>query len=140
MNEFSSQLPSILDQIIASIPAFKPELALIVAFVAAIIATLFCDKIWKYSSLLVTVLGVLTSISWTIAQKDVASSAFFGMLVIDNFAVYARVIIQIAILIIIALIQQYCHNKSFHKNIGDVYSILLAAGFRLCSGCRKIAD
>jgi len=26
MNEFSSQLPSILDQIIASIPAFKPEL------------------------------------------------------------------------------------------------------------------
>lgn len=131
MNDFSTQLPSILDQIIASIPVFKPELTLIVAFILAILATLFLDKIWKHSSLLIAVFGILTSLLFTIEQIDKPSIGFFGMLVIDNFSVYARSIIQISILLIIILIQQHFKNKSFGKNIGDIYSILLAAALGL---------
>lgn len=131
MNEFSSQLPSILDQIIASIPVFKPELVIIVAFIGTILATLFFDTIWKHSSLAVAFLGIIASIMVTIPQIDNPTSGFFGMLIIDNFAVYARVIIQLALLVVLFLIQQYFKNKTFGKNLGDIYTILLAAGLGL---------
>lgn len=131
MNEFSSQLPSILDQVIASIPVFKPELALIIAFLGSIIATLFLDKIWKFSSLLVASIGIITAFGLTLGQIDNPTSGFFEMLIIDNFSVYARGIILLALLIIIFFVQQHFQHKSFSKNLGDIYSILLTAGLGL---------
>lgn len=131
MNDFSNQLPTILDQIIASIPVFKPELILIIAFIGAILATLFFDKIWKHSSFVVASLGIIISLTVTVSQINNPTSGFFEMLVIDNFAVYARVIIQLALLVVILLIQQFFKNKTFGKNLGDIYSILLTAGLGL---------
>lgn len=131
MNEFSNQLPTILDQIISSIPVFKPELALIFAFIASILATLFGDKTWRYSSLLVTIIGIVISIVFTVAQINAPATGFFGMLVIDNFSVYARIIMQTAVLIIISFIQYHAQRKPLGKDIGDVYSILLAASLGL---------
>lgn len=131
MNEFSQQLPSILDQIIASISVFKPELALALAFLISIIATLFFDKRWKYSSLFLSSIGIALSLFFTIAQLNNPTSGFFGMLIIDDFSVYARVIIQVALFLIILLIQQHFKNKTFGKDLGDIYSILLVAGLGL---------
>lgn len=131
MNEFSYQLPSILDQIIGSIPVFKPELAIIVTFLASIIATLFLDKLWKSSSLLITTIGIAVSLFLISQQVNIPASGFFGMLIIDNFSVYARSLILIALLVVILFVQQHFKNKSFGKDLGDVYSILLAAGLGL---------
>lgn len=131
MQDFTNNLPSILDQVIASIPVFKPELTLIIAFLGSIVATLFFDKIWKYSSLTLSLLGIICSIFFTIQQIDQPTSGFFGMIRIDNFAVYARCLIQISLFISILFVQQHCRFKKFGKNLGDVYSILLAAGLGL---------
>lgn len=131
MDEFSNQLPSILDHIIASIPFFKPELAIIFTFIGSILATLFFDKIWKHSSFVLTSIGVIVSLVLTLGQINNPSNGFFGMLLIDNFSVYARAIILVSLLIVIVLIQQYFKHKSFEKKLGDIYSILLAAGLGL---------
>lgn len=127
MQDINIQLPSILDQVIQSIPAFKAELALIFAFLGSIIATLFLDKIWKQSSFVITIIGIVTSLILSTQQLGAPQSGFFGMLIIDDFSVYARGIIQVALLICIIFIQQHFQHKKFGKNLGDVYSILLAA-------------
>jgi len=127
MQDINIQLPSILDQVIQSIPAFKAELALIFAFLGSIIATLFLDKIWKQSSFVITIIGIVTSLILSTQQLGAPQSGFFGMLIIDDFSVYARGIIQVALLICIIFIQQNFQHKKFGKNLGDVYSILLAA-------------
>lgn len=127
MNDFNSQLPSILDQIIASIPIFKPELVLIIAFIGTIIATLFLDKMWKLSSLSIALIGALGSLFFTFDQINNPASGFFGMLIIDNYAVYSRSIILIAITIVFLFIYFHFKNNHQHKNLGDVYSVLLTA-------------
>lgn len=127
MQDINIQLPSILDQVIQSIPAFKAELALIFAFLGSIIATLFLDKIWKQSSFVITIIGIVTSLILSTQQLGTPQNGFFGMLIIDDFSVYARGIIQVALLICVIFIQQHFQHKKFGKNLGDVYSILLAA-------------
>jgi NADH-quinone oxidoreductase subunit N len=128
MQDINIQLPSILDQVLQSIPYFKAELALIIAFLGSILATLFLDKAWKQSSFLITILGILVSFVLSTKQFGQPQSGFFGMLIVDNFSVYARGIIQIALLICVIFVQQHFQHKKFGKNLGDVYSILLTAG------------
>ena len=127
MQDINIQLPSILDQVIQSIPAFKAELALICAFLGSILATLFLDKIWKQSSFVITLIGIVASLNLSTQQLGAPQNGFFGMLIIDDFSVYARGIIQVALLICVIFIQQHFQHKKFGKNLGDVYSILLAA-------------
>ena len=127
MQDINIQLPSILDQVIQSIPAFKAELAVIFAFLGSIIATLFLDKIWKQSSFVITIIGIVASLILSTQQLGAPQNGFFGMLIIDDFSVYARGIIQVALLICVIFIQQHFQHKKFGKNLGDVYSILLAA-------------
>lgn len=131
MHEFKNNLPSILDQIIVSIPVFKPELALVIAFLGAIISTLFFDRFWKHCSLVITLLGIIISVAFSIQQINNPTSGFFGMIVIDNFSVYARSIIQVSLLVIVLFVQQHSVNKKRADRLGDAYSILLTAGLGL---------
>lgn len=126
MEGFTSQLSNLLDQIIVSVPAFKPELVLIFAFLGSIFSGLFLDKYWRHGSFVITVLGVLLSAYFTFGQLGQLQTGFFGMLQIDSLSVYARLIMLIALLPILLLIRQYATDKGL-KDFGELYSILLAA-------------
>lgn len=131
MQDINIQLPSLLDQVIQSIPYFQAELALIFAFLGSILATLFVDKLWKHSSFLITLIGIVVSFILSTQQYGEPQTGFFGMLVIDNFSVYARGILLLALLISVLFVQQHFQHKKFSKSLGDIYSILLAAGIGL---------
>lgn len=131
MQDINVQLPSLLDQVIQSISYFKVELALIFAFLGSILATLFLDKIYKHTSFVLTIIGIVISFILSTQQYGAPQNGFFGMLIIDNFSVYARGIVLLALLISIIFVQQHFQHKKFRKNLGDVYSILLAAGLGL---------
>lgn len=122
----ATQIPFLLDQIIASIPVFKPEFALVFAFLGSILSSLFVDRYWKYSSFCIAVSGVLLSTYFVVGQFGAVQSGFFGMLHIDSLSVYARLIVLAALLISLLLIQQYIKDDGY-KRSGDIYSILLAA-------------
>lgn len=128
MQEFKDNLTATLDHIIDSIPVFYPELILIIGFLVVLLSTIFVDKIWKHSSLILTLLTVVCSFFALQKQFLVGTqSGFFGMISIDHFAINARSLILITLIAIIILIQPYAQKTPVKKSFGDIYSLLLVA-------------
>lgn len=111
-----------LDQIIASLPLFKPELVLIVGFVVCILTALFVENRWKNSAFICCVATLACSFYFLLEQRATIGTGFSGMWLVDSLGTYARLIITLSS-IIIAIFLQHRHPR----NNGDVYSILLAA-------------
>lgn len=126
MEGFTTQLTALLDQIMVSIPVFKPELILIFAFLGSILSSLFVDRHWKFGSFAFAILGIILSAYYVFGQLGHLQTGFFGMLQIDKFSVYARLIMLFALLLIVVLIQQHSKNGT-PRHLSDIYSILLAA-------------
>lgn len=127
MLEFSTYIPSFLDHIVASIPFFKPELALIVTFITTTLASLFFDKYWKNCSFLCTLFGLAVSVCYLFGQhvSQVATDGFFDMIQLDAFAIRARIMIGIATFIFVIFIHQSVHQRK--RSIADLYSVLITA-------------
>ncbi|TYR38246.1 NADH-quinone oxidoreductase subunit N [Sphingobacterium phlebotomi] len=115
-------IPNILDQIIASIPLFKPELTLIIGFIVCIFTALFMEKRWKNSTFTACMVTLVFSLYYLVDQLSTTGTGFSGMWLVDMLSTYARLVI-ISSTLIIAIFLQQRHSK----NNGDVYSILLAA-------------
>jgi NADH-quinone oxidoreductase subunit N len=126
MLAFSPYISSFIDQIIGSIPYFKPELTLIITFIGAIIASLFCDRYWDKSSFTITIAGLLLSGCYLLGQgiSHVEMVGFFDMIHIDTFATSARLIILLSTLLITIFIQQ---RHQHDRPLGDLYAVLLTA-------------
>ncbi|HLT89098.1 MAG TPA: NADH-quinone oxidoreductase subunit N [Sphingobacterium sp.] len=115
-------IPNILDQIIASIPLFKPELTLIIGFIACIFIALFMEKRWKNSTFTGCMVTLVFSLYYLVGQLPTTGTGFSGIWLVDTLSTYARLVIISSTLIIAIFLQQ-----RHPKNNGDVYSILLAA-------------
>lgn len=126
MLAFSPYISSFIDQIIVSIPYFKPELTLIVTFIGTIIASLFLDTYWKKTSFSVMIAGLLLSGFYLLGQglSQVDKIGFFDMIHIDNFATSARLIILCCTVLIGVFIQQRHQDD---RPLGDLYAVLLTA-------------
>ncbi|KGE13923.1 NADH-quinone oxidoreductase subunit N [Sphingobacterium deserti] len=116
-------ITDILDQIIASLPLFRPELLLIVGFIASICSALFVEKRLKNFTSGVYLSTIVLSIYFLCAQLTTSATGFSGMWIVDKLSTYARLIIAFAAAIIGLFIQQ----RHKQDNNGDVYSVLLAA-------------
>lgn len=115
-------ISNILDQIIASIPLFKPELVLIIGFIVCIFVALFLEKRWKNSTFIGCMVTLVFSLYYLVGQLSTTGTGFSGMWLIDTLSTYARLVIICSTLIIAIFLQQ-----RHPKDNGDVYSILLAA-------------
>ncbi|UIR56312.1 NADH-quinone oxidoreductase subunit N [Sphingobacterium sp. SRCM116780] len=127
MSEFASSISSILNHIVQSIPLFKPELALMIAFVCSIICSLLIDKLWRYTSFACTMIGLLTSLYFLFDQySHVADlTGFFEMIKVDKLSILSRIILSISTLLITIFIQQRFSKHT--RPIADLYSVLLTA-------------
>lgn len=127
MTAFASSISSILDHIIVSIPLFKPELALMIAFVCSIFCSLFIDRIWKESSFAITIIGLLLSLYFLFDQNSLLTgeSGFFDMIKIDKLSILSRIILSLSTILIAVFIQQRFSNQI--RPIGDLYAVLLTA-------------
>jgi len=126
MLAFSPYISSFIDQIIVSIPYFKPELTLIITFIGSIIASLFVDKYWDKASFTITIAGLLLSGCYLLGQglSHVDMVGFFDMIHIDTFATSARMIILLSTLLIVIFIQQ---RHQHDRPLGDLYAVVLTA-------------
>lgn len=113
-------ISNILDQIIASIPLFKPELSLIIGFIVCIFTALFLDKRWKNSTFTACMLTLGVALYHLLAQLSTTGTGFSGMWLIDSWSIYARLVV-LASTGIIAIFLQQRHPK----NNGDIYAVLL---------------
>ncbi|WP_313672285.1 NADH-quinone oxidoreductase subunit N [Sphingobacterium multivorum] len=125
MLAFSPYISSFIDQIIVSVPYFKPELTLIVTFIGTILASLFIDRHWKNTSFVITLVGLLLSGCYLVGQglSKVEATGFFDMIHIDAFAVAARLIMLLSTMLICIFIQQ----RQQDRPLGDLYAVLLTA-------------
>lgn len=114
-------IPNILDQLIASLPFFKPELVLIIGFLISIFTALFLESRWKHSTFVVTGLSLISSF-YLLQGQATSQDAFLGLWLVDAFSQHARQLVLASSLIIAIFLQQ-----RHPKNNGDVYSILLGA-------------
>lgn len=115
-------ITNILDHIIASLPLFKPELALIIGFIVCILVGLFLENRWKNSAFISCVVTLACSFYYLLEQRVTSGTGFSDMWLVDSLGTYARLII-VSSSIIIAIFLQQRHPR----NNGDVYSILIAA-------------
>jgi len=115
-------IPNILDQIIASVPLFKPELALIIGFIVCIFTALFLEKRWRNITFIGCIVTLGFSLYYLIGQLSTTATSFSGMWLVDTWSTYARLVVLCSTVIIAIFLQQQ-HSK----NNGDVYSILIAA-------------
>ncbi len=125
MLAFSPYISSFIDQIIVSVPYFKPELTLIVTFIGTILASLFIDRHWKNTSFVITLVGLSFSGCYLVGQgfSKVEVTGFFDMIHIDAFAVAARLIMLLSTILICIFIQQ----RQQDRPLGDLYAVLLTA-------------
>jgi len=113
---------NILDQILASVPVFRPELALATAFIACIFMSLFAKKRSGKAAFFVAMAGFLADGCLLLPQAGHPATGFSGMLLVDDLSVYARLLIAIGGMVA-AVFVQHRHPQ----NNGDVHSVLLAA-------------
>lgn len=114
-------ISDILDQIIASIPLFKPELSLIIGFIVCIFTALFLEKRWKNSTFIACMVTIGVALYHLLVQLSTTGTGFSGMWLIDPWSIYARLVVLASTLIIAIFLQQ-----RHPKNNGDIYAILLA--------------
>lgn len=115
-------ISNILDQIIASIPLFKPELVLISGFIVCILAALFLETRWKNSAFACCMATLALTFYYLLEQRAISATGFSGMWLVDSLGSYARLLIVSGTAIIAIFLQQ-----RHPRNNGDVYSVLLAA-------------
>lgn len=115
-------ITEIINHIIASVAFFKPEISLTIAFVVCIFVSLFIRRGGTIAAFTTSLIGFACSSFFLIEQLENTGSGFFGMLHIDNLAIYSRLIIAVgAMLTALFIRQRHGHNN------GDVYTILIAA-------------
>lgn len=126
MKEFAGHVTENIDHIVASLGFFRPELVLTVGFVLSIIVALFVDRIWKHASFVTFIVTAFIAF-WTVLQQHgVESSGFFGMIRIDGFGVYARLIILSGVLVSGVMLWQYFRDSQFVRKPGDLFTVLIA--------------
>ncbi|MBI2848841.1 MAG: NADH-quinone oxidoreductase subunit N [Chloroflexi bacterium] len=113
-----------------------PELSVIGLAVAVIILDLFVGR--KEILAAVSVAGLAVPMVWTLSLLGYEGTAFNGMLVVDSFSVFFKVLfIAVAALVILASVE-YASRFSFYK--GEYYALVLFAtvGMMLMASTREL--
>ena len=128
---FSDYTPHIsgwLDGILAGVPQILPELILAAAFILAILAGLLTGRLWRGATYFITLAGIIGAAAGalTVPAADQGTYFFSGMLVADQTAIAARLLIAAACLLFVVFVQ---HHKGFSlhtKGKDDLFCVLLA--------------
>ena len=128
MDKFIPYISNQLDHILAGLPALLPEMVLAVTFLASIACGLFLDRRWKHSTFVVTVVGIAWAGIYGALQlaQPTENGVLFGMLDVDNFGRYTRVMMAAVSLLFILFVHANQPFNNHAKKTADLYSILLA--------------
>ncbi len=128
MTELLPDISEKLDHILAGLPALMPELVLVATFIVSIFSGLFLDRLWRHSSFVFTVLGMVTAgiCSGLQLAAPLTENLLFGMVLPDTFGQYIRILILAACLIFAVFVHLNSDFTAHRKRTADLYSILLA--------------
>ncbi len=128
-----------VEQIIESTSRFLPETALTVTFCAAILAGLVFRRHPKVSAY-VAFLGILVSVVFAVRELGLNQSVFSGMIAVDPFAVFFKILIGICALVIIVFSFFSSEVLNTVRRMGEYFSLLVAMtlGMFLMAGASNL--
>ena len=127
MNDFLPSITASINNSIASLSFFLPELALIVAFLLAIITDLFFSKKQTQLNFIVNLLSLVVITYLTTRQLYLLPFPLFGgLLILDNLSVYFKLLFCLASFLFVIFIRFNRQLQNHSKGVGDLYSILFA--------------
>lgn len=127
MNGFSPLIQGSIDNSIASLNYFQPELALVISFLVVIIADLFFSKKYPQLTFLLSVASVLITLILTIGQCHLEPiNLFKGTISITRIGVFFKFLFCFVNLLFFVFVRFNRPLQSHRKGVGDLYSIALA--------------
>jgi len=126
-------------QILNDLQSFYPELALTLTFLVAIIS----DLIFRRSPVVVTTVvaaGLIITGGCVIGQAGVYESIFGGMIAVDGFAFFFKLVIVLSAILIVVFSLGSAELNSAGRKLGEYYSLLVALtlGMFLMSGASNL--
>lgn len=127
-----------VEQILTSLARFLPETTLTVAFCLAIVSDLVLKN--KRMVSVVSIAGVVLALYFSVHQFGVSESIFSGMVVVDPFAVFFKLIIALSTLVVIVFSYHSGEVQGAARRMGEYFSLLLAMtlGMFLMAGATNL--
>lgn len=127
------------DQILHDLRCFYPELTLTATFLVAIIF----DLIFKRRPVVVTAVvstGLILTGGFIIGQSGVHASIFGGMIAVDGFAFFFKLLIVFSAILIVVFSLGSSELNTRGRRLGEYYSLLVALtlGLALMSGASNL--
>jgi NADH-quinone oxidoreductase subunit N len=128
-----------VEQILASVSRFLPEVTLTVTFCVAILGGLIFKKHPKTVGYLAFI-GILVSVVCAVQQLGVSGSVFSGMISVDPFAVFFKILVGFVALIIIVFSFFSADVLTTVRRMGEYFSLLVAMtlGMFLMAGASNL--
>ncbi len=128
-----------VEQVLQNLSRFLPEVALTATFCVAIIAGLIFrrhPKVVAYAAFI----GITVSMVFAARQFGAPTSEFSGMISVDPFAVFFKMLVGFAALIIIAFSFFSAEVLSTVKRMGEYFALLVAMtlGMYLMAGASNL--
>ncbi|MCI0708517.1 MAG: NADH-quinone oxidoreductase subunit N [Ignavibacteriae bacterium] len=115
-----------VEQLIANLRGFIPEVSLAVTFCVALVAGLIVKKHQQEFISVLALVGTLIAGVFVLIYADQSQTLFSGMIVADPFATYFKVVITLCSIIIILFSQYSSEVQQTVKRMGEYYALLVA--------------
>jgi NADH-quinone oxidoreductase subunit N len=133
---FTTLIDQTVNDTVASLGPFRPELAICVAIVALPLVSMLARN-WKQSGFWVTVFGLAAAIyfaaPWRYLEPEALPAPqeiFTGMLVFDSFAVYMRGLLLFFTLLFVAMTQ--ISGFPDRRDASEFYVLILGSVLGMC--------
>ncbi len=128
-----------VEQILESTSRFLPETALTATFCLSILAGVIFRKRPKVSAY-ISFLGILTSMIFAFQELGVSQSVFSGMISVDPFAVFFKILVGFCALVIIVFSFFSSEVQSTVRRMSEYFSLLAAMtlGMYLMAGASNL--
>lgn len=128
-----------VEQILHSLSLFLPETTLSITFCVAILFSLIARKNSQSVSIL-ALAGLLIALYFSIQQTGLMQSVFSGMVVVDPFAVFFKIVVVSCAILILLFSFFSSEVQSVPRRYGEYYSLLVALtlGMFLMSGAANL--
>lgn len=127
------------EQILHDLRLFYPETALVLAFLAAIIADLIFRRSTKVVAF-VALAGLAVTGVLVLGQSTMHASIFSNMIAVDSFAFFFKLLIVFSAVLIVVFSLSSVELNSAGRRLGEYYSLLLALtlGMILMAGASNL--
>lgn len=116
---------STIQQIQQSLPYIVPELILTVTFLAVLIGEIFSRRSSFLTFGILTIAGIVLSMfSASQLYRLEQAYAFFGMIAVDNFAIFFKFVFAVATILVVVF--SFDSEELKRYSAGEYYSLILA--------------